>query len=146
MRHNHAINLAARRNGELVHNPIDWATEKFEAGDERDIEIATLKLPAKGGWMIKINVSGPAVNQRASIKIFDAANAQHLSRAKGGRALTRRRRIQPPPIAPRLLLHCWTKRHVDNECRAESVEGRLHEWRAPAAPRLGPAAPFAWPC
>jgi hypothetical protein len=42
-----------------------------------------LKFSAKGGRMIEINRSGPAVNQRASIKIFNAANAQHLSRVKG---------------------------------------------------------------
>jgi hypothetical protein len=42
-----------------------------------------LKFSAKGSRIIEINRAGPAVNQRASIKIFNAANAQHLSRVKG---------------------------------------------------------------
>jgi hypothetical protein len=33
--------------------------------------------------MIEVNRAGPAVNKRASIKIFNAANAQHLLRVKG---------------------------------------------------------------
>ena|SRR5207248_5106838 len=83
MRDDDTVDGAMSGNGNAIDDSVNRPPQIFQAGDQSDIEMPMLKFSAKGGRMIEIDRSGPAVNQRPSIKIFDAANAQHLSRVKG---------------------------------------------------------------
>ena len=55
---------------------INRVAQKFETGNERDIEFARGQFAAERRGMIEIDRPRPAVNQRPGVEIFDAADAQ----------------------------------------------------------------------
>ena len=74
VRDNDTVNWAVRGNGNFVNNPVNGVTQKFEAGDERNVEFAGGKFIAERRWMIEVNVACPSSNEWTGVEIFDAAD------------------------------------------------------------------------
>ena len=75
MCNNNAVNRSGGGNGNVIDDSVNWIAQKFEAGDERDIEIAARKSRAKRSRMIERDLTRPAADERAGVKIFDATDA-----------------------------------------------------------------------
>src|SRR4051812_24497602 len=76
MRDEHAVNGAVRSDRGLINDPVNGISQKFETGNQRNIQFATRKLSAKRGWMIKRDLARPAMNQRPRIEISNAADTK----------------------------------------------------------------------
>jgi len=75
MRNDNAVNRSGGGNGNVIDDSVNWIAQKFEAGDERNIEIAARELRAKRSRMIERDLTRPAADERAGVKIFDAPDA-----------------------------------------------------------------------
>ena len=71
-----AVNRSVRGNGNIVNDPVNRVTQKFEAGDERDIEFPGRKFIAQRRWMIDVHIALPTVDERAGVEIFYATDAE----------------------------------------------------------------------
>jgi hypothetical protein len=80
MRDEYAVNRTIRRNRNAVDDPIDRIAQKFGARDEGKIDITTRELRTQRRRIIERNLSRPTANQRPSVEIFDAADAQGISK------------------------------------------------------------------
>src|SRR5262249_38614803 len=78
MRNNDTVNFPAGRNRDAVDDPVNRTMQKFEAGNERNIQIAALEFSTKRRRMIEIDHTFPAMNQWAGVEIFNATDAQRL--------------------------------------------------------------------
>jgi hypothetical protein len=79
MRNDNTVNLAPGRNRDSVDDSVNRTTQKFETGNEGNVEIAAIEFSTKRCRMIKINgAPPPSVNQGASVEIFNAADANRL--------------------------------------------------------------------
>ena len=76
----YAVDRSGRRNGNIIHDPVDWIAQKFETGSKGDIKLASGKLIAQRRWVVEIHLTRPASNQRSRVEIFDAADAQRFQR------------------------------------------------------------------
>ena len=74
----HAVNRTFGRNRNSIDNAISGIPEKFETGNQRNIEIAALQLGAQDRRMIKNNFARPTADQRPSIEIANATNTERL--------------------------------------------------------------------
>jgi hypothetical protein len=75
-----AVNCSVRRNGNVVDDLIDRVAQIFEAGNKTDIELTIREPLTQCRWMIKHNVAWPAANQRTSVDVLYAADAQRVQR------------------------------------------------------------------
>jgi hypothetical protein len=120
VRDNDTVNRPVRTNGNIVNDPVNRVTQKFEAGDERNIEFGGGKFIAQRRRMIEVHLTFPAVNERAGVEIFYATDAEHS--VPGGRALS---------FTHRPVLARWGDRlrscHSDagNSCHAAPVRDPL---------------------
>lgn len=80
IRNDNAVNGAGRGDRNIIDDAIDRVSQKFEAGDERNVQIAVCKLCAKGDGMIERNWTWPTVNKWTGVEIFDAADARGFQR------------------------------------------------------------------
>jgi len=71
-----AVNRSLGRNRNVLNNPVNRVTQKFEAGNKRDIKLTVREPLTQCRWMIEIDAASPAVNERTSVKIFYATDAQ----------------------------------------------------------------------
>ena len=76
MRDNHAVNRAVGSDRCMINDPVNRISEKFETGNERNIQLAAREPSAKRGWVIKHYLAGPAVGQRPRVEIFNTADAK----------------------------------------------------------------------
>ena len=83
MRNKHTVNGAGRTNRDMVDDSIDRVAQEFEARDERHIELAVRELITKRRGMIERDWSVPSMDQRSSVKIFNAANSQRGLHSSG---------------------------------------------------------------
>ena len=74
----YAVDRSGRRNGNIIHDPVDWIAQKFETGSKGDIKLASAKFIAQRRWVVEIHVARPPSNQRPRVEIFDAADAQRF--------------------------------------------------------------------
>src|SRR6266571_3279702 len=72
MREINAVNRATRGNRQAIDNRIDWVAQKFEAGNQRHIQLAFREHSTERRRMIKTDFPRPAMNERPGIEIFDA--------------------------------------------------------------------------
>ena len=70
------MNWTVRGNANIVNDLVNRVAQIFEAGNKSDIEITVCESPTQCRWMIKRNVGRPTANQRTSIEIFYAADAE----------------------------------------------------------------------
>src|SRR5205085_11573636 len=70
---------AVRRNGNAIDDPVNRITQKFETGNERDVQFAARELRAKRRGVIEHDDAGPSMNQGTRVEIFNAANTKRLS-------------------------------------------------------------------
>jgi hypothetical protein len=82
MRDDDAVNRAVGGNGNTIDNAIKWVAQKFEAGDEGDVEIATGELGTERRRMIECDRAGPPTNERTGVEVFYAAEACRLQSGK----------------------------------------------------------------
>jgi hypothetical protein len=70
------VNWPIGSDRDVVDDPIDRIAQEFEARDEGKTDITTRELRAQRRRLIERNLSRPTANQRPSVEIFDAADAQ----------------------------------------------------------------------
>ena len=80
MRYHDAVNWSVRRNGNVVNDSILRVAQIFEAGNKSDIELTVREPLTQCRWMIKLNVIRAAANQRTSVDVLYAADAQRVQR------------------------------------------------------------------
>ena len=83
MRDNDTVNRSVGGNGNVINDPVNRVTQKFEAGDERNIEFAGCKFIAERRRMIEIHLAFPAVDERAGVEIFYATDAEGVHAIRG---------------------------------------------------------------
>ena len=77
MRDDDTVNLTPGGNRDAVDDPVNRTTQKFETGNEGNVEIAAIEFSTKRCRMIKINgAPSPTVNQGTSVEIFNATDPQ----------------------------------------------------------------------
>lgn len=75
---NYTVNRAVRRDRNTVNDAVNGVAQKFETGNERNVQFTASELRAKRRWMIKNDVRFPAVNEGAGIEILNAADAERI--------------------------------------------------------------------
>src|SRR4030095_5863269 len=96
--------------------------------------------------MIELNVARPPVEERTSVKILYAANAQHsFSGASGDRALPLTRTQAQQAAALRVSQPSDVK-YADSDYRVAPAHGPLREWRGRARRSFAAAALLHRPC
>ena len=75
MRNYYAVNGAVGRNGNIVNDPIDRVAQKFEAGNKCDVELAFGESLTQSGRMVELNIARPAADERTSVEILNATDA-----------------------------------------------------------------------
>ena len=78
MRNDDAVNGTVGRNGNIIDDPVNRVAQKFDTGDESDIELTLRKAFAKHRWMIEMHLTRPPTNEWAGVEIFDAADAERF--------------------------------------------------------------------
>jgi hypothetical protein len=66
----------------MVNDPVNRVAEKFETGDECQIELAGAQQCTKSGRMIEPNLAGPPMDERTRVEVFDAADPQGFQRER----------------------------------------------------------------
>ena len=80
MRDYHTVNLAVGRNGNVVNDSIDRIAQKFEAGNKCDVELAFGESLTQSGRMVELNIARPTANERTSVEILNATDADGFQR------------------------------------------------------------------
>jgi hypothetical protein len=76
VRDNDTVNRSVRGNANVINDPVNRVTQKFEAGDERNIEFPGRKFIAERRWMIEVHIAFPTADKRAGVEIFYATYAE----------------------------------------------------------------------
>ena len=66
------VNGTIGRDADIIDNSVDWIAKEFEAGCERDVDLAACELCAKRRGIIEGDGTGPVVDERTRIKVFYA--------------------------------------------------------------------------
>jgi hypothetical protein len=53
----YTVNRSVGRNRNVVNYSINWVAQKFETGNERDVERAFRQSLTQGGWMVELNIA-----------------------------------------------------------------------------------------
>jgi hypothetical protein len=78
------VDWPVRADRDAIDQGVNGVPQKFETGDERDVEGASRKFVTKNAGMIEHNFARPAVDERTRVEIFDATDPQQtrLSHAR----------------------------------------------------------------